>query len=63
MTPLENCRRKRKFKTKADAKAMLHGGTKKYFDIYPCECCGYFHIGHSKWSPKNLSKKLDRLRQ
>jgi len=57
MTPLENCRRKRRFKTKADAKAVLHGGTRRYFEIYVCECCGGFHIGHRKYSPRSLQKK------
>ena len=55
------CKRKRKHKTRKDAKKALRGGESKYLQPYRCKVCGYWHNGHKRFAPEKLTKRKERV--
>jgi hypothetical protein len=49
MDPERSCRSKNTYLTKAQAKAVVRFMGERHreqFNLYRCEFCGYWHIGH-----------------
>lgn len=49
MDPERSCRSKQTYLTKAHAKAVVRLMGARYrdqFNLYACDACGYWHIGH-----------------
>jgi hypothetical protein len=56
MSKVETCKRKRRFDSKDEAKSAIFPGQKKFMHAYLCDVCGFWHLGHKRFSPENLTK-------